>query len=199
MFRKVMLSISLLLLILNFPQVCAQRTVVTRGPYYNQYNQRYINSYHSPHRRNYYTNGGNNSENFTDTSVSEGYALGRNYMANNNMVRLQRLERQIFGAVQQGDFDERFQRVREAVAIRQPQRPKKTVMRKIGDYFAGQLTGFEPSLSDEYLYDSNNPTLDYNQGFGKSSLYSHGTSPWNQGYRVDGYGMGNSGSIRILD
>ncbi len=165
MFRKIMLSISLLLLILNFPYVCAQRTVVTRGPYYDQYNHRHANLYHNPHRRNYYTNGGNYYKNFTDAGMSEDYALRKKYIADSKLERLQRLERQVFGAVQQGDPDERFLRVREAVAIRQHKPVQKSVMRKISDYFAGQLTGIEPSFTNNYSYDLNSPMLNYMQGY----------------------------------
>ena len=196
MYRKFILSIFLSVFLWNLLPAYAQRTVVTRNPYYNHY---YVRSYHNPYRRNYYSHGGNCSENFTDMSALEDYALAKNYIENSKLERLQRLERQIFGAVQQGDFDERFQRVREAIATQSQKRVQKSVMRKIGDYFAGQLTGFEPPLNGDFLYDSIYPTLDYTQGYGNSSLYSHGTSPWNQGYRVNSYGVGNSGGIRILD
>ena len=196
MYRKFILSIFLSVFLWNLLPVYGQRTIVTRSPYYNNH---HVRSYYNPYRRNYYSHGGNYSENFTDMSAPEDYVLKKNYIENSKLERLQRLEKQIFGAVQQGDFDERFQKIREAIANRPQKQVQKSVMRKIGDYFAGQLTGFEPPLSDNFLYDSSYPTLDYTQGYGNSLLYSHGTSPWNQGYRVNGYGVGNSGGIRILD
>ncbi len=196
MYRKFILSIFLLVFMWNLLPVCAQRTVVTRSPYYNH---RYVRPYYNSYRRNYYSHRGNYSENFTDTSAPEGYTLREKNIEDSKLERLQRLERQIFGAVQQGDFDERFQKVREANAIRQQKQVQKTVMRKIGDYFAGQLTGFEPPLSDDFSYGSNYPTLDYTQGYGNSSLYTYGTNPLHKRYRVNNYGVGNSGGIRILD
>lgn len=194
MYRKLFLSVSLLMLIFNLPAAFAQSTVVSRSPYYNQYNHRYIMPYSNPYNRSYYSGGGNLSENFTDWSAQKEYALRKNYIVNNKLDRLQRLERQIFGAVQQGDFDERYQRVREAVSMHPPKPIQKSVLRRISDYFAGQITGFEPPVSDDFIYES-----DYLNGYGNTSSYSHRTNPWNQGYGINGYGIGNSGGIRILD
>ena len=179
----------------------AQKTVVTQTPY----NNRYYPPYHSirPGERGYYTgNRGYYSQNFTDMSALEKYALNRNYYGESELSRLQRLERQAFGAVQQGDFDRRYENVRAAILSRPQQSATKTVLRNMNDYFNGQLTGFTPQINSGSIYvpsDSFGSFNPYASNYGTKTIQEYGRGPWSRGYRAYNYGSGTSSGVRILD
>ena len=93
---------------------------------------------------------------FSDIQALEKYALNRTYSRDNNLARLQRLEMQAFGAVQQGDPYERYENVRSALLSRPKQNYKTSVLKNLSNYFSGQLTGYTPSFDN---YDLENDTF----------------------------------------
>ena len=130
-----------------------------------------------------------------DMSALEKYTLNKRFSRESDLARLQRLEMQAFGAIQPGDFSTRYQNVRSAILARPKQNYKTSVMRGIGDYFAGQMTGFTPSINSyplQNIYPSNPiPYETQNQSF-----YS---TPFGGGYRINGYGSGSGCGVHILD
>lgn len=200
MYRKffIIAALPIILSVIMQSEVLAQRTVVTRTPYYN-YNPYRHNAYYHPYNANkYYQTRRTYPRNFTQGIEQEHIANLDRYYGESELERLQRLERRIFGAVQQGDFDTRYERVREAVLSQPKQSVTKTVLRKINDYFEGQLTGFEPPITEEYLNQSE-PAFYNPSDYGRSSTYSYGTNPWYNGYRTNNHGMNSSSRIRLLD
>ena len=185
----------LLLLVLSCQSSQAQIQFHTYSPMYNSY------GYH-PYSSNRYAyrnypvsayNKGYNCPNFSDMSALEKYALERTYQRENNITRLQRLEMQAFGAIQEGDINSRYENVRSAILSRPKTNYKTSLLRGIGNYFAGQLTGYTPELDS---YSLQNSTI--SPSFGQSYENRYYT-PWGKGYQTQKYGTGSSSSIRILD
>ena len=203
---------SLLFLFCLISQICYAQTNVYKRQHYNPY--RYSNPYrnYSPYyayRDNYYSNGGYYSPNFTDMSALERYALNKNYSGETELMRLQRLERLAFGAIQQGDFNRRYENVKGAILSR-PQAVNgrvnnKSIWRTVGDYFGGQLTGYTPSISahpmnpDWDIRDAYQSPFDTNSGYGNSKYVEYNNSPFSRGYQINNFGAGSSSGIRILD
>ena len=133
----------ILLFCLLLPQVYASRTVVTQTPY----NGNYYNSYNNPYFYRDYHNRRRGVYNpyYSEMNALEKYAFNRNFSRENNLERLQRLEMQAFGAIQQGDFNTRYDNVRSAILSRPKAHTNSSIWRNIGDYFSGQMTGFTPS------------------------------------------------------
>lgn len=197
------------------------RTIVTRRPVYNnRFNNRH---YHRPpnryynNRRPYYrpNNFYNNAYNqrrffhprrssFSDLSALEQYTLNRNFTRESDLERLQRLERQAFGAVQQGDINTRYDNVRNAILSRPKNNYRTSLIRNIGNFFGGQLTGFTPSFNssfdDDPFFSSNSSftTTQFPSTFGSTSTTGY-SSPFGKGYRVNNFGTGSSTGVHILD
>ena len=197
------------------------RTIVTRRPVYNnRFNNR---QYHRPptryynNRRPYYrpNNFYNNAYNqrrffhprrssFSDLSALEQYTLNRNFTRESDLERLQRLEMQAFGAVQQGDINTRYDNVRNAILSRPKNNYRTSLIRNIGNFFGGQLTGFTPSFNssfdDDPFFSSNSSftTTQFPSTFGSTSTTGY-SSPFGKGYRVNNFGTGSSTGIHILD
>ena len=197
------------------------RTIVTRRPVYNnRFNNRH---YHRPpnryynNRRPYYrpNNFYNNAYNqrrffhprrssFPDLSALEQYTLNRNFTRESDLERLQRLEMQAFGAVQQGDINTRYDNVRNAILSRPKNNYRTSLIRNIGNFFGGQLTGFTPSFNssfdDDPFFSSNSSftTTQFPSTFGSTSTTGY-SSPFGKGYRVNNFGTGSSTGVHILD
>ena len=197
------------------------RTIVTRRPVYNnRFNNRH---YHRPpnryynNRRPYYrpNNFYNNAYNqrrffhprrssFSDLSALEQYTLNRNFTRESDLERLQRLEMQAFGAVQQGDINTRYDNVRNAILSRPINNYRTSLIRNIGNFFGGQLTGFTPSFNssfdDDPFFSSNSSftTTQFPSTFGSTSTTGY-SSPFGKGYRVNNFGTGSSTGVHILD
>lgn len=197
------------------------RTIVTRRPVYNNsFNNR---RYHRPpnryynNRRPYYrpNNFYNNAYNqrrffhprrssFSDLSALEQYTLNRNFTRESDLERLQRLEMQAFGAVQQGDINTRYDNVRNAILSRPKNNYRTSLIRNIGNFFGGQLTGFTPSFNssfdDDPFFSSNSSftTTQFPSTFGSTSTTGY-SSPFGKGYRVNNFGTGSSTGVHILD
>lgn len=197
------------------------RTIVTRRPVYNnRFNNRH---YHRPpnryynNRRPYYrpNNFYNNAYNqrrffhprrssFSDLSALEQYTLNRNFTRESDLERLQRLEMQAFGAVQQGDINTRYDNVRNAILSRPKNNYRTSLIRNIGNFFGGQLTVFTPSFNssfdDDPFFSSNSSftTTQFPSTFGSTSTTGY-SSPFGKGYRVNNFGTGSSTGVHILD
>ena len=195
------------------------RTIVTRRPVYNnRFNNRH---YHRPpnryynNRRPYYrpNNFYNNAYNqrrffhprrssFSDLSALEQYTLNRNFTRESDLERLQRLEMQAFGAVQQGDINTRYDNVRNAILSRPKNNYRTSLIRNIGNFFGGQLTGFTPSFNssfdDDPFFSSNSSFTTTQFPFGSTSTTGY-SSPFGKGYRVNNFGTGSSTGVHILD
>ena len=76
--------------------------------------------------------------------------LNRNFTRESDLERLQRLEMQAFGAVQQGDINTRYDNVRNAILSRPKNNYRTSLIRNIGNFFGGQLTGFTPSFNSSF-------------------------------------------------
>lgn len=172
--------------------VFAERTVITQNPvpsyqypYQTNFREFPINSWQTPYS--------------SDMNALEKYIFNRNYRRENDLMRLQRLELQAFGAVQQGDFNSRYENVRSAILSRPKQSYRTSVLNNIGNYFTGQMTGFSPSVNQYgQPYNYNNPVFEVSPNFGRT--YNSGYfSPWGNRYTTRNYGTGATGSIRILD
>lgn len=198
------------------------RTIVTRRPVYNnRFNNRH---YHRPpnryynNRRPYYrpNNFYNNAYNqrrffhprrssFSDLSALEQYTLNRNFTRESDLERLQRLEMQAFGAVQQGDINTRYDNVRNAILSRPKNNYRTSLIRNIGNFFGGQLTGFTPSFNssfdDDPFFSSNSSFYDYTISIYISEVHlqQEYSSPFCKGYRVNNFGTGSSTGVHILD
>ena len=186
------------------------RTIVTRRPVYNnRFNNRH---YHRPpnryynNRRPYYrpNNFHPRRSSFSDLSALEQYTLNRNFTRESDLERLQRLEMQAFGAVQQGDINTRYDNVRNAILSRPKNNYRTSLIRNIGNFFGGQLTGFTPSFNssfdDDPFFSSNSSftTTQFPSTFGSTSTTGY-SSPFGKGYRVNNFGTGSSTGVHILD
>lgn len=222
MYQKFLSLLILSAALLNPLFVLAEsRTIVTRRPVYNN---RFNNiHYHRPpnryynNRRPYYrpNNFYNNAYNqrrffhprrssFSDLSALEQYTLNRNFTRESDLERLQRLEMQAFGAVQQGDINTRYDNVRNAILSRPKNNYRTSLIRNIGNFFGGQLTGFTPSFNssfdDDPFFSSNSSftTTQFPSTFGSTSTTGY-SSPFGKGYRVNNFGTGSSTGVHILD
>ena len=197
------------------------RTIVTRRPVYNnRFNNRHYprppNRYYNNRRpyyrpNNFYNNAYNQRRffhprrsSFSDLSALEQYTLNRNFTRESDLERLQRLEMQAFGAVQQGDINTRYDNVRNAILSRPKNNYRTSLIRNIGNFFGGQLTGFTPSFNssfdDDPFFSSNSSftTTQFPSTFGSTSTTGY-SSPFGKGYRVNNFGTGSSTGVHILD
>lgn len=173
------------------------------SPYYHH------NHYHNP---NYYNRTHTNpafynsrryrpQSHFSDINALEKYSMNKNFGRESDLQRLQRLEMQAFGAVQSGDINTRYDNVRDAILSRPSYNNTKTsLLRNIGNYFSGQMTGFTPPIGNDPFFSSNSgfATTPYPTTYGNQSFNQY-SSPFGGGYRVNNYGTGSSSGVRILD
>ena len=175
----IIVSVSLLLSQITY----AENTIVTRNPYYSPYYNSRYNNYHYKH-------------NMENMKALEKYAFNKSFTGDSYIQRLERLETQAFGSVQQGDFDSRFENVRAAILSRPKQNYKNSIMKSLSNYISGQMTGFTPSIQDNYnIPDSNFSYFPSTYGNSVNMGYSN---PWGQRYNYNNYGVGNSSGVRIM-
>ena len=162
---------------------------VVSGKTYTYTDPNYAYNYQNPQAYNYYGD---------DIGYLEQYLWDKNYARNNNLARLEKLERQTFGAIQQGDFETRLQNVRSAILSRPKQNYKTSVLRSIGDYFSGQATGFTPPIN-QYPY-TNQPYSNsyYFPNFGKSNEFFYST-PYGRGYQMNNSSRSSGMGVHILN
>lgn len=184
----------LFILALMFTEISTQaatRNIITRSPYY--YNP-YLN------QNSYNINRRNILPSFNDISMLEEYTLNRNYGRDDNITRLERLEMQAFGAIRQGDLNSRYENVRSAILNRPKANYKTSLLRGIGNYFTGQMTGYTPTIGNSIPFNYNN-TFSQNQyptTYGNSSITEY-AGPYGRGYRINNYNTSSTSGIRILD
>lgn len=193
---RIFIIFGILVSFLQAQSVLAEsRTIVTRTPL----------PYNHPYNYNrYYNRTPNYTSNFSDISALEEYSMNRKFVRESDIERLERLELQTFGAIQQGDINSRYENVRSAILSRPQQNYKTSVLRNIGNYFAGQMTGFTPPLNS---YGSSNPymmpmsgytTNNHPSSFGSNSFTQY-SGPFRSGYRIDNLSTGSSAGVRIID
>ena len=180
----------------------AERTVVTQESYYPPYYDTYT--------QNRFFNKKYNNSYFSDISALEKYALNKTYKRDSDLQRLQRLEMTTFGSIQSGDLDSRYDRVSNAILSRPKQNYKTSLLRNLGNYLSGQMTGYTPSLLDNRnsYYGSNYTPNYYPNTFSQNSypssydngkIVEYGSGPFNTGYRINNFQTGSSSGITILD
>lgn len=134
----------------------------------------------------------------------ERYVFDKTYRRQSDLERLERLENLAFGAIQNGDINDRFRRVETAILSRPKSNIKRSVLGNIANYFVGTATGITPSVfsdngsnynmlggfSDFYPYPNySNHTMEQ---------YSNGMFG-GRGWGFSGNDFGTGSSIRILD
>ena len=172
-------------------------------PITNGYNSAFFNSNntlrYSNNRPNRYYKNVNIPSSFSDINALEKYTLNRNFSRESDLERLQRLEMQAFGAVQNGDINTRYDNVRNAILSRPKQNYKTTFLGNLANYFSGQMTGYTPNFdSDPFFSDSSFTRTSYPTTYGNQNIDSY-SNPWGKGYRVNNYGTGSTSGVRILD
>lgn len=196
------LLISFLMFSFLTPAFAASRTIVTQSPYY--YNPNFNHGYARPH----WNNGippqrhphCHNCSSFSDINALENYILNRNYARESDLQRLERLEMQAFGALQSGDINTRYDNVRSAILSRPKQNYRTSLLRNIGNYFGGQMTGYTPSMGSSspfgYTTSSFSP---YPTTYGNSSITEYSSPFGGRGYTINNYSTGSNAGVRILD
>ena len=194
--------LSLFLLALMIPSYAATRTVVTQSPYYynpnfNQIQTRPYHHYNRPYRQ--YYNPCHKCSNFSDINALEKYTMNRNFTRESDIQRLERLEMQAFGALQNGDINTRYENVRSAILSRPKQNYRTSLLRNIGDYFAGQTTGYTPSIGSSNPFINSFSQGNYPTNYGNSSFTEFSGPFGTRGYNLNNYSTGSNAGVRILD
>ncbi len=189
----------------------AESRIVRVTPPANRMSPHYHRDYY--HNPNYYTRTHahppmyNNAyrryrpqSHFSDINALEKYSMNRNFRRESDLQRLQRLEMQAFGAVQSGDISQRYDNVRNAILARpRYDNTKTSLLRNIGNYFAGQMTGYTPSFSsDPFFSDSAFSSTPYPSTYGNRAVTQTST-PFGSSYSMYNYGTGSSSGVKILD
>lgn len=135
----------------------------------------------------------NKYSNISNSTLSgiEAKVLRKSYGQNNTEERIERLEQQIFGAVQSGDLEERFETLKAASqgynrnqyaptynqnTITSGRGGWKNIVGNIGGMLlgggplGGTMTGFTPSLDP---YNSNNNYNTYNNGYNNYNNFAN--------------------------
>lgn len=160
----------------------------------------YPNHYTQPYS-NYYPPIPNLSR--SNLSALEKYALRKTYGRENELQRLERLENLAFGAVQSGNPVIRFKNVENAILSRPQYNTKQSLLNNVANYFAGQTTGFTPSINSYPNYTnlggfSSNPYM-FTPNYNNSSYEQYSNGIFGGGWGMRGSDFGTGSSIRILD
>ena len=204
---RIFLTLAILFSIFSHNQavMAETRTIVTRTPLSYNHPYNYNNGRNPIHYYNRpYYNIKRNASAFSDINSLETYSMNRTFARESDIERLERLEMQAFGAIQQGDIVSRYENVRASILSRPKQDYKTSLLQNLGNYFAGQMTGYTPSLSS---FGSSNPymmpmsgfsTTNYPTTYGNNSITEY-SGPFGRGYRVNNFGTGSSAGVRIID
>lgn len=175
----------------------APRRVINRynNPYYYNNNGFYNNRFNNSrfYRPNYTTS-------FADIGALESYSLNKNFSNESDLERLERLEMQAFGAIQNGDINQRYDNVRSALLARPKiDGTRNSLFRTIGNFFGGQMTGFTPSFdNDPFFSDSFFNQNPYPTTYGTQSASTY-SRPFGGGSRIQNYGTGSTCGVQLLD
>lgn len=172
------------------------KTIITGHRNYNQpyYNYR-EDCPHCYHHNPYY---GYNRIPAGSLNALEKYALNRNYRRENDLQRLERLESLAFGSIQSGDINSRYRNVENAILSRPQQNYRRSVIGNIANYFAGQATGYTPSITGDFANlggFSNFPDPNYNNQ--RFEQYNNGI--FGSGWGIQNQSFGNGTRVQILD
>lgn len=140
----------------------------------------------------------------SDLNALEKYAMNKTYRRENDLKRLERLENLAFGATQSGDIFSRYRNVEDAILSRPKYGTKQSVWSNIANYFAGQATGYTPSLIPYPSYSSlggftNNPYSFTPNGYSNNNFEHYSNGIFSGGWGHMGQDYGNRSSVRILD
>ena len=169
------------------------------------FNRTYPNMSYEQRMNNIIVNYKNNNVS-NDSAVSkklgkmEKKVFNRQFANDTAENRISRLEEQIFGTIQSGDINTRYDNVRTAILSRpQPTRVKNSLVRTIGNFFGGQITGFTPSFdNDPFFADSFFNQNPYPTNYGTQSATTF-SRPFGGGSFVQNHGTGSNCAVQILD
>ena len=134
-----------------------------------------------------------------DLSALEKYATNRSYTRDNPLVRVERLENLVFGAVQYGDIVSRYNNVKSAI-LSKPSNyttAKRSFWGDLTSYIVGQPTGVTPSINN---YSNSYIPSDINgNNYGRQRYEQFSNGMFGSGYSLQNNNFGNGSSIRILD
>lgn len=151
----------------------------------------------------------------------ENKVFNRTYQQNTIENRIERLEQQVFGAVQSGDMDTRYEALVSAIKSYNTTSMNQNLIPNTGQnrgirgianallnnaIFGGTMTGFTPPIDPYYGNYSNGYTTPYNP-YANQNMNNFGGSGYGsyQGYRTnhgmyDGFhNYGSGASVHILD
>lgn len=143
----------------------------------------------------------------------ESRILNQTFAQNNPERRIERLEQQIFGAVQSGDYSSRYEALKMAAKTYNknniyspnnfPQTGWKGIAANLGNSFAGgTMTGFTPPITPYYNTNQNaynNRITPFASGYGMYKGYgvNRGLNGFSYGDSFSNYGSG--AGVTILD
>lgn len=138
-----------------------------------------------------------------DLNALEKYALRKTYGNDSDLQRLERLENLAFGAVQSGNPLVRYRNVENAILSRPQYGTRQSLFNNLANYFAGQTTGFTPSITSYPNYTnfggfSSNPYM-FTPGYGNNSFEQYSNGIFGGGWGISGNDFGTGSSVRILD
>ena len=161
----------------------------------NSYRQNRINPRYCPqcHYNNPYIS-------HQDLNALEKYALNKTYRRESDLRRLERLENLAFGSTQSGDIISRYRNVENAILSRPNYGAKQSLLNNVANFFAGQATGFTPSLMPYNNLGgfSSNPYA-FTPGYGNNNFEQYSNGIFGGGWGMSGHDFGTNSSIRILD
>ena len=209
MYPKIMFIVLLAFIVQNayLPDAKSSSTYITY-PTSRYRNYNYLQPNHNKHittnHKRYLTQRNfcpHTQNSFSDLNALEKYALNRTYSRESSLERLERLETVAFGAIQSGDINTRYDIVRNAILARPQNNYKTSLLRNLGNYFGGQLTGYTPQMgfrNDPFFSTSSSTaTTLYPTTYGNKSFNEY-TTPFGSGYQIHNYGVGNNAGIPIL-
>lgn len=127
------------------------------------------------------------------TNSPENYFLRKVAPRERDLKHIQRLEEQTFGAIQEGDIYSRYNRLNNILS-RQNNYYQPSLIKRLGNYFTGELTGFTPPINQD-SYDLNNYLPN---SYSNQSIQEYKT-PYGNGYRFYNPTNASQASIQILD
>ena len=145
-------------------------------------------------------------------SGMEKKVLSQNFGQDNTQRRIERLEEQVFGAVQSGDVDSRYKALQ--IAVRNYNRNNilspttvantgwKGILNNIGSsIMGGTMTGFTPPINPYYGngYNSNNNLIPFASGNGIYQGYGISRGPFGYSYNDGFSNYGTGTGVTILD
>ncbi|MFA7659193.1 MAG: hypothetical protein WCY19_07150 [Candidatus Gastranaerophilaceae bacterium] len=143
-----------------------------------------------------------------ELSRLESKVFRQNFPQNNPQRRIERLEQQVFGAVQSGDLGQRYEALKTASATYRNNTQNSLsgngwqgIIGSLGGSpLGGTMTGFTPPINPYY----NNYNNGYNNGYNNNNQYPNGYGMYrgyrsNHGYLDDFQNFSSGTGVTILD